>query len=240
LAVDIRDPHDDLEQLGARYCHGGYIWQVYDGAGRPLLAGPHYPDPRPAPFDGQGMPEAFRAPELVQPCEWVIERGDGRVVMLATQQSVKIRREVRVVGDCVESMTAVENISAADIAIEWFSHPFFPLNPDLTCGKITPPIIDLPDNAGYYVDAAGTVVMKGEYPWPKGLFQPIGVRNEKLTFDIPHPVVGRVVLSTDYDVAKCPIWANKSTFSFEPFIQRVIGPGEEASWKITLAVPAAL
>lgn len=233
LSAEIRDPHEELEQLGTRYCHGGYIWQIYDAKGRPLMSGPQYPE-KPTPFDGQGMPEAFKSPELAQPCIWDIERGDDYVVMVAAQQSIKLKREVRIVDNRIESSTTVTNISDGDVPILWFSHPFFPLNANLTCGKITPPIINLPESAGYEINAAGMICMKPDYPWPKGLFQLIDICTDKLTFQIPHPTAGELILSTNYPVAKCPIWANKNTFSFEPFIERIIQPNEETSWMITL------
>jgi hypothetical protein len=236
LSVSIRDPREDHWQLGTRYCHGGYIWQIYDRAGRPLMSGPHYPDPRPAPFDGQGMPEAFKLPELAQPCLWEIDRGGDYAVMSARQRSIKLRREVRAAGNSVESISTVENVSDNDVGILWFSHPFFPLNEDLTCGKIAPVTADLPENAGYDIDDCGMISMKKDYPWAKGLFQLIGVPAERLIFEIPHPVAGRLILSTDYDVARCPIWANRNTFSFEPFVERVVRPNEETSWKITLSL----
>ncbi|MCL2183572.1 MAG: hypothetical protein FWB85_08905 [Chitinispirillia bacterium] len=234
LSAEIRNPGEDLEQLGTRYCHGGYIWQIYDREGRPLMSGPHYPDPCPIPFDGQGMPEAFKSPELVQPCHWDIDKGDDYAAMSTQQQSIKLRREVRIAGNRIESATSVENISGDDVPILWFSHPFFPLNPNLTCGKISPPVINLPQNAGYDIDDSGMIRMKPEYPWPKGLFQLIGVCEDKLTFEIPHPTAGQLILATDYPVAKCPVWANKNTFSFEPFIERTLHPSQKTAWTITL------
>ena len=233
LSVELLDPNAAHGRLGARYCHGGYIWQIKDGMGRPMLSGPHYPDPDPAPFDGQGMPEAFKTPELAQPCIWDIGRGDDYAVMTARQDSIKLRREVRVCGNKVESVTTVDNISGNDVKIRWFSHPFFPLNDDLACGKINAPV-SVPENAGYAFGDDGMVRMKPDYPWQKGLFQPLEVPREKLIFTVPHPVAGSVELSTDYDVAYCPVWANKNTFSFEPFMERVVGPGEAVSWGVAV------
>jgi len=264
LSVLIRDPHEDLEQLGLRYCHGGYIWQVYDNANRPLLSGPRYPNPSPPPFDGQGMPEAFKIPELVQPCRWDIDIGDDYVIMETTQKSMTLRREVRVDGNCVKSTTTVKNISDDEITIRWFAHPFFPLNSELkddrayltsanvklensdidltfakvksgnnlACGKISPSVI-LPESAGYYIDDNSMIYMKPDYPWEKGLFQPLEVPQEKLTITIPHPLVGQIILSTDYDVVYCPVWANANTFSFEPFTQRAVKSGDDTAWGIS-------
>jgi len=231
LSVLIRDPHEDIEQLGSRYCHGGYIWQVYDKANRPLLSGPHYPSLTPPPFDGQGMPEAFKIPELVQPCRWEIDAGGDYVVMTTGQESMTLRREVRVAGNCVKSTTAVRNISDSDVTILWFAHPFFPINNDLTCGKISPSVI-LPESAGYDIGPDGMIRMKPDYPWEKGLFQLLEVPTEKLNFAVPHPVVGNVTVQTDYPVTRCALWANANTFSFEPFTQRAVRPDEEYSWMI--------
>jgi hypothetical protein len=58
LRVDVLDPRVDVARLGARYCSGGYVWQVCDERHGALLAGPQFPD-EPPPFDGQGAPEVF-------------------------------------------------------------------------------------------------------------------------------------------------------------------------------------
>lgn len=66
LAVDLLDPSDprDAIHLGARFCHGGFIWQVHALSSAsdavPLLSGPEYPSPSPDPFNAQGLPESFR------------------------------------------------------------------------------------------------------------------------------------------------------------------------------------
>lgn len=62
LIVSILDPIADRERLGARYCTGGYIYQVNDAVKGELFAGPEYPAPFPNVFDGQGAPDMFFTP----------------------------------------------------------------------------------------------------------------------------------------------------------------------------------
>jgi len=152
----------------------------------------------------------------------------------------------------VESVNTIKNTGAVDVGLRWFAHPFFPLNGELTddnanltiakvksgsglpCGRITPPAA-LPESAGYEIDTDGVIRMKPGYPWEKGLFQELGVPSppQKLAFEIPHPVVGRVVMQTDYEVIRCALWANANTFSFEPFMRCVVSPGEGFSWGVS-------
>ena len=60
LRVDLLDPVADAARQGVRYCWGGYIWQVREACGEPLLTGPEWPNATPSAFNGQGLPESFR------------------------------------------------------------------------------------------------------------------------------------------------------------------------------------
>lgn len=71
LHVDLLDPVADRDRLGPRFCWGGYVWQVHDHAVGPLLTGPEWPKPAPAPHNGQGLPESFRHSTTTgQPLLW--------------------------------------------------------------------------------------------------------------------------------------------------------------------------
>ncbi|ATC64617.1 hypothetical protein CMV30_11980 [Nibricoccus aquaticus] len=60
LRVDILDPQESGLNGVPRFCPAGFIWQVHHVTAGPLLAGPEWPNPTPDPFNGQGLPEAFR------------------------------------------------------------------------------------------------------------------------------------------------------------------------------------
>jgi hypothetical protein len=177
-------------------------------------------------------------PRVTQFCSWEVDTGGDWAVMTASQRfgdkSIKLRREVRLDGGRVLSVNTLTNTGNEIINLSWFAHPFFPINNDLTCGKIIP-AVSMPDNAGYEIDGGGVIRMKPDYPWEKGLFQALDVPPTKLNFTVPHPVVGEISLKTDYDVARCAVWGNSRTFSFEPFMRRAVGPREEASWGVETA-----
>lgn len=78
LVVSLLDPAKDQDRQGSRFCWGGYVWQVHDKDGLPLLTGPEWPRPTPSSFNGQGMPEAFRhRTRTGQPLTWEGKRGVG-------------------------------------------------------------------------------------------------------------------------------------------------------------------
>lgn len=62
LSISVLDPVADVARMGARYCTGGYIYQVTDARLGKLLSGPEYPKPEPKVFDGQGAPDMFHNP----------------------------------------------------------------------------------------------------------------------------------------------------------------------------------
>jgi hypothetical protein len=82
LAVELLDPASPGERahLGARFCWGGYIWQVRDGRGGDLLAGPEWPAANPRPFNGQGLPESFRHAEWPSQRPLTLVDGHGLIV----------------------------------------------------------------------------------------------------------------------------------------------------------------
>jgi hypothetical protein len=76
LRVDLLDPIADSARQGVRYCWGGYIWQVREACGEPLLTGPEWPSATPSAFNGQGLPESFRHTSFEgRPLTWQGDQG---------------------------------------------------------------------------------------------------------------------------------------------------------------------
>lgn len=82
LTVELLDPASvaDAQRQGTRFCWGGYIWQIRDAAGAPLLAGPEWPLPDPTSFNGQGLPESFRHAELNTGRPLILEDQAGFII----------------------------------------------------------------------------------------------------------------------------------------------------------------
>ncbi|MDR0308162.1 MAG: hypothetical protein LBI42_15215 [Chitinispirillales bacterium] len=178
-------------------------------------------------------------PLVTKPCLWDVEQGDGWAVMTTSQsyreKSIKLRREVHVKGKRILSISHVENTGNADVTLRWFCHPFFPLNEDFACGKISPNVI-LPESSGYQMSADNIIFMKPDYPWKKGHFQVLAAPETKLCFNVPHPIVESIKMETSYNVVRCALWANANTFSFEPFTQCVLKSGEITAWHVMMEI----
>jgi hypothetical protein len=98
LRVDLLDPEADRERLGPRFCAGGFIWQVWDEHGAPLLSGPEWPNPAPSPFNGQGLPESFRHRTLDgRPLTW---RGESGVALGAGELRLVPDGQVQLASPC--------------------------------------------------------------------------------------------------------------------------------------------
>jgi hypothetical protein len=48
-----------------------------------------------------------------------------------------------------------------------------------------------------------------------------------------HPKLGLLGVSFSYAPTYFPIWGNKNTFSFEPYLQTEVAPGAETAWTVT-------
>lgn len=259
LEVTILDPVADQERFGTRYCTGGYIYQVSDPRYGDLLAGPTYPDSFNW-FDGQGIPDAFnlsplRPPTATDPlaliigvgqcdlqenkvtefCVWDVQQNDTSIRMQTAQvyqnYALELERTVTLIERTVRSTIRLKNTGTWAIPIRWFPHPFFPhLETDELC-RLNIPVGMSPD-ANYALAENGFIVRKG-WPWKKGYFQVLD-HNAQTNLIIlqKHPQLGLIAATCSYVPAFFPIWGNQNTFSWEPYYERTIAPGQETTWWI--------
>lgn len=262
LQVDILDPQADQERFGVRYCTGGYIFQVEDSQHGPLLSGPTYPRSFNW-FDGQGIPDAFnlrplRQPEsaeqaliigigmcdlqqkrILEPCAWDIMSSATAIQMRTSQQyasyALVLERRVSLHERSVISHTRLENTGEAFIPVCWFPHPFFPhpqtdelcrLNIDYT----------LPATAQYYTISASGYLARKDWDWndARGHYQALDhSAHTNLVIMQRHPLLGMLGATCSYVPSFFPVWGNPFTFSWEPFLERMLASGQSLEWSIS-------
>jgi len=258
LTVSILDPLADQARFGVRYCTGGYIFQISDARLGDLMSGPTYPDSFNW-FDGQGIPDAFNLHPLRDPkgddslalilgiglcnlaertvtefCVWDVEES-GDTVRMTTRHDwqgydVTLERTVSLHERTVRSDTRLVN-GGAPLPIRWFPHPFYPQTASDELLKLSIPVAVV-ENPGYAMAPSGFIARKG-WPWDKGYYLALDhTAGRGLTIFQRHPLLGTVTATCSYDPTYFPIWGNPRTFSWEPFLERTIGGGLAAQWRI--------
>jgi hypothetical protein len=262
LTVTLLDPNTDRDRLGARYCAGGYIFQVTDSKLGPLMSGPTYPNDYNV-FDGQGIPDAFNlsplrsvgeASETLIPgvgicdldpnyqkngvktfSDWTVEIQKDNARMVTQQAyrewSLTLERVVTLMGRTIRSWIKLSNTGRAFIPMRWFPHPFYPHAGDelikLNIG------VSFGESAGYELQSNGWIARKS-WPWAGGGHYQALDHNatERLVIQQRHPLLGTVSATCSYVPDFFPIWGNANTFSWEPFFERQIAPGQSLDWFI--------
>jgi hypothetical protein len=262
LRVAVLDPVADRERFGTRYCTGGYIFQVDDQQRGPLLSGPNYPDYPTGfiPYNGQGIPDAFNLSPLAEPkqggslalvvgiglcdlvadtvvdfCAWEVTQTDAALTMRADQAfqrfGLTLERTVRLRARTVRSATRLVNTGQDFIPLRWFPHPFYPQPATDELCRFSAPV-SLPDNPGYVVAPSGFIARRS-FPDGLGFYQPLEMdARAPLAVLQKHPVVGLVAGLCSYVPTYVPIWGNANTFSWEPYLERTVAPGQTAEWWI--------
>jgi hypothetical protein len=259
LVVSILDPTVDQDRFGTRYCTGGYIFQISDRQLGDLLSGPTYPDTFDW-FNGQGIPDAFNKQPLRASddpsstaliigigtcdlktdtvttfCSWKIDQNDTTVVMTTSQThgscSLDLKRTVTLQGRTIRSNTVLGNTGKGPIPVSWFPHPFYPQPETDELCKFNIPVT-FPQNDGLELGRNGFIQRKG-WPWQKGHYQALDHNAQSnLVVLQKHPKLGLVAATFSYVPDFFPIWGNTNTFSWEPFLERTVAPGQTLSWWI--------
>jgi len=259
LEITILDPVADQKRLGTRYCAGGYIFQVTDVQLGDLLTGPTYPDSFNM-FDGQGIPDAFNRSPLHEPqstgpdalvigvglcdlqadtvtefCPWDVTHEPSKIYMRTEQTfegfALELERTVTLYRRTVRSEIRFKNTGSQHIPIRWFPHPFFPhAETDELCRFNAP--VRFPENPVYVLGEDG-FIHRRRWPWSEGHFQALDHdARANLVVLQRHPALGLVAATCSYIPGFFPIWGNGNTFSWEPYFERTVAPGQEANWWI--------
>ena len=67
----------------------------------------------------------------------------------------------------------------------------------------------------------------------RGCYLPLEMEwGQKLSINQFHDLVKSVRVTMDFPLAWMPVWANNATFSFEPYLDRIVEPGNDFQWQI--------
>jgi len=257
LEVEILDPVADRERFGVRYCTGGYVFQVRDHRLGDLLSGPTFPASFNW-FDGQGLPDAFNlnplqstrtlgeaaiigigvcdlhAKRVKSFCDWRIERSDAEIVFTTAQAyedwAFTLVRTVALIGRTVRSHTALANTGKSFVPVRWFPHPFYPQPEHDELLWVNAPL-RWRDAAGYRRLPNGFIARDGV--WTDGRYLPLEHdATAPLVVLQRHPLLGLATAQLSYVPDFFPIWGNRFTMSWEPFLERMVAPGTTLDWTI--------
>ncbi|MFU8815358.1 MAG: hypothetical protein ACNA7W_08425 [Pseudomonadales bacterium] len=257
LVIQLLDPAKDRDRLGVRYCAGGYIFQITDPARGDLLSGPTFPTSFNC-FDGQGIPDSFRlgplaskqrlhealvigvgvcdlaGNEVLEFSDWTVEAAGASVVFSVEQRyeehAIKLVRTVSLHGRTVRSHTCLRVVGQAFAPVRWFPHPFFP-HPQQGDELLW---VNAPlrwrDAAGYVRHPSGFIA-RTAWPWRDGRYLALDHdASAPLVVLQRHPLVGLVAGVCSYVPDYFAIWGNQVTMSWEPFLERLVAPGQELTW----------
>ncbi len=185
------------------------------------------------PFDVRSNPEVARF------VTWDVTE-DADSIMMVTEHTAgswayRLARKVTLGERVVTSKTEIANLGAGDLPIRWFPHPFFPIPEDNVLCDFSIPFT-LPESPGYAMNEDGFIRRKPYFNWERGgCYQALEFTPSTIGLTVvqKHDIVGEVTAVTDYEPSFLPIWGNQKTFSFEPYLERVVEPQSSTVWQIS-------
>ncbi len=175
--------------------------------------------------------------EVIEFVDWEVTPA-AAVITMRTQATFRewayrLERAVSLQGRLIHSRTDIQNVGQIPLPVRWFAHPFFPLTDDNVLCRFSIPV-GMPANPGYFLSPESYVVRHADHNWQRGWYQPLEYEKTAGSLNAveKHPKTGQVSVATDFMPTFLPIWGNDRTFSFEPYFEKELAPGEGAAWSI--------
>lgn len=184
-------------------------------------------------------------PEVIEFVKWEISASQDAIAMRTEHAfrdwAYRLERTVGLQDRTVRSRTRIHSLGTAPLPVRWFAHPFFPIPADNVLCRFSFPL-GLSNNPGYFLNSEGFVTLKSTHDWRRGCrqepeFHPQG---KPLLAIQKHPRLGELTVETDFVPSFLPIWGNDRTFSFEPYFERTLNQGAQASWGIEYHLGSAI
>ena len=188
------------------------------------------------------LPEAEQPPHggITKLCRWDIERSEQQLTFRTAhsfgQYNLELVKTVALSGRTLRTTFAIKNLGS-ELPFTWFPHPFFPnVGPpgeDELC-RFTPAATFVDGREaepGFSQDpVSGFISRRLEVP---GMgYAQLADKTTPLTVTQNHPAVGTITGICSFSPTYLPIWGNENAFSWEPFLERWLAPGEEYEWSI--------
>jgi len=176
-------------------------------------------------------------PEVIEFVKWKTSCSQDTVTMRTEHAfrdwAYRLERTVNLQGRTIRSRTGICSQGSAPLPVRWFAHPFFPVPSDNVLCRFSFPVGLPADSPGYWLNAEGFVTRKPGHDWRRGCYQALDLRQPgPLLATQQHPQLGQLTVATDFAPTFLPVWGNDRTSSFEPFFERTLSRGAEASWSI--------
>jgi len=172
--------------------------------------------------------------EVTEWCDWDVSETADTIKMVTMHDfrgyQVTLTRTVALTGRTIRSATTLAN-ARRPLSFRWFPHPFYPHPGTDELIKLNVDV-SFPVNEGYEMGDNGFILRRGS-DWKRGYYQALDHKATRpITVLQKHPKLGLVAAATSYIPDFFPIWGNANTFSWEPFFERSLAPGQSLSWWI--------
>lgn len=175
-------------------------------------------------------------PHVITPCTWKVAMKPESATFTTHQAlgdlGCRLVRSVTLADRCLKIGSHLTNTGRGAIPLRWFAHPFFPLTRDGRAVRFGPGIV-LPAHPAYAQDADGTLRLQPDQTARSRYLELQLDRGTQLEAMQAHDRIDGIAVTGDFPLATLPLWYNGSTFSFEPYFETLLPPGQHAAWSLS-------